>query len=298
MRAMIFAAGKGTRLAPLTDERPKPGVPYCNRPLMCQALDVLVEAGITHVVANTHHLGERLPLLLEGHVPDGMEIQFTHESTLLGTGGGLSNARLLLGDGPIVVINGDIDFRPDLAAVIADHERSGALATMVLAPHPEAHRLGAVELDSRGQVRRLVGRPEHVPEVLEAFMFTGVQVLSPSALRDMPSEGCIIRTAYRKWINGDALVRGAVSAAPFSDLGTLPAYLDGHLRSYDRTTAMHPSALIHPDARLWRTHVGAGAVIGPVALSDCVVWDGVSVSEDATRTVFSHKHRVPVPSAQ
>lgn len=293
MRAMIFAAGKGTRLAPLTDERPKPGVPFCNRPLMCQALELLANAGVTEVVANTHHLGETLPGLLDGHVPEGVDLRFVHEPSLLGTGGGLSNARRLLGEGDVVVINGDIDFRPDIDAIIADHKRSGALATMVLAPHENPHRIGAVEIDAQGRVRRLVGRPER-DETLSAYMFTGVQVLSHKALSDMPENGCIIRSAYRKWIDGDSLVRGVVSKARFSDLGTWPAYLDAHLRAHSNTS-VHPDADVHPEAQLRRTWVGAGAVIGPVTLSDCVVWDGATVSESAERTVFGRSHRVHVP---
>lgn len=289
---MIFAAGKGTRLSPLTDERPKPGVPFCNRPLMCEALDVLAAAGITRVVANTHHLGLELPDLLEGHVPLGMELRFIHETQLLGTGGGLANARSLLGSGAVVVINGDIDFRPDLAAVIADHERSGALATMVLAPHEDAHRLGAVELDSSRRVRRLVGRPDR-DEALDAYMFTGVQVLSQEALSDMPADGCIIRTAYRKWIDDDALIRGFVSPAAFSDLGTLPAYLDGHIRRWTERS-VHASASVDSRAELTRCWVGAGARVGPVTLQDCVVWDGAEADLDAERTVFSRQHRVHV----
>lgn len=294
MHAMIFAAGKGTRLSPLTDERPKPGVPFGNRPLMCQALDLLAKAGVTEVVANTHHLGETLLGLLEGHVPENMNLNFIHEATLLGTGGGLSNARHLLGEGDVVVINGDIDFQPDIEAIIADHKRSGALATMVLAPHKDAHRLGAVEIDSSGRVRRLVGRPER-DEALSAYMFTGVQVLSHEALSDMPEEGCIIRTAYRKWIDGDSLVRGFVSTAPFSDLGTWPAYLAAHLRRYDSETAIHPSAKVHPMAQLDNTWVGAGASIGPCSLKDCVVWDGASVGTSAERTVFGRDASVVVP---
>ncbi|MFT5357225.1 MAG: mannose-1-phosphate guanylyltransferase [Polyangiales bacterium] len=294
MRAMIFAAGKGTRLSPLTDERPKPGVPFCNRPLMCEALDVLARAGITEVVANTHHLGGELPRLMEGHVPAGMELRFVHETKLLGTGGGLANARSLFGDEAVVVINGDIDFQPDLAAAIADHERSGALATMVLAPHPDPHRMGAVELDSAGRVRRLVGRPER-DEELSAYMFTGVQVLSQDALSDMPKEGCIIRHAYRKWIDGDSLVRGFVSSADFSDLGTLPDYLEGHLRRWTETS-VHESASVDSRAELTRCWVGAGARVGPVTLRDCVVWDGAEVDVSAERMVFSREHQVPVGS--
>ncbi|MFK8001165.1 MAG: hypothetical protein AB8H86_16345, partial [Polyangiales bacterium] len=109
-----------------------------------------------------------------------------------------------------------------------------------------------------------------------------------------PEQGCIIRSAYRTWIDDDSFVRGFVSKARFSDLGTWPPYLDAHLQTHD-AAAVHPDAEVHPKAKLERTWVGPGAVVGPVTVSDCVVWDGAEVNEPAERTVFGVSHQVRVP---
>ncbi len=83
MRAMVFGAGLGTRLRPLTDQRPKPGVPVANRPLASLAVAHLASAGARHVVMNTFHLGERLPALMAAHVPAGLRVTYVQEARLL-----------------------------------------------------------------------------------------------------------------------------------------------------------------------------------------------------------------------
>lgn len=289
MRAMVLAAGLGSRLRPLTDERPKPAVPYGLRPLACVALDALAAFGVSEVVMNTHHLGERLPALLEPFVPAGMRVSFVHEPVLLGTGGALANvaSRLVSGDEPVLVLNSDIVFSPDLGAAVALHRRLDAVATMVLRSDPDAARFGAVEVDGAGRVRRLLGEPASAAGPLSVRMFTGVHVLSARAFGDLPASGCIVRRSYRPWVDSGEVVAGVTDESPWRDLGTLPAYLDANVALAGEGALVHESASVHPRASLRGVVVGEGARVGPVRLERVVVWPGASVDVDLSDAIVS-----------
>lgn len=240
MHAMLFAAGLGTRLRPLTHELPKPVVPVANRPLAWFAMDRLARAGVTKIVANVHYLADRAEAQLQAWVPEGVELVVLREDDLLGTGGGLSNARAALFEGlgadePVLVMNGDIVFNADLEAAIEAHRTRGAIATMVLREDADADRHGSIEIDGAdraGFVRRMLGHPEMSPEEapeLRKLMFTGVHVLSQEAFDDLPASGCIVRHSYRKWVDEGRPVVGVLDGNDWRDLGTLESYLHTNL---------------------------------------------------------------------
>jgi mannose-1-phosphate guanylyltransferase len=211
---VVLAAGLGTRLAPLTDRLPKPALPVLNRPLASYALARLAAVGVRSVALNAHHLPDALERALEGHVPEGMSVRFAREIELLGTGGGVRNAaRALAADEVVIVMNGDILFWPDLEGALALHRSLGAIATVVLREDPRAHDLGPLGIDHEGRVRTLLGKPAGV--AAREHMFTGVHVLSVRALSELPERGCIIRTAYRRWIDEGEIVGGFVDASPW-----------------------------------------------------------------------------------
>lgn len=294
MRGMVFAAGFGTRLRPLTERLPKPVVPLLNRPLASYSLERLAAFGIEEVAINTHHLAEAVERELVPHVPEGVRARFVHEPVLLGTGGGLRNA---VDHGDVVVMNGDIFFWPDLEGALALHRELDAVATVVLRPDPRARKLGALEIDSAGRVRRLLGRPERVEAPLRELMFTGVHILSERALRDLPTEGCIIRRAYRQWIDEGETVAGFVDHGEWRDLGTPEEYLRasvqlvrGELRwpGAARGPRVHESAHIGDEVELRDAVVGAGARIDSgVTLEQVVVWPGAHVRESARGAIIA-----------
>lgn len=289
---MVFAAGLGTRLRPLTERLPKPVVPLMNRPLASYSLERLAAAGVTRCAVNTHHLADAVPAELAGHHPDGMEIAFVHEASLLGTGGGLRNGLSALGatDAPILVMNGDIFFWPDLEAAVAHHRAIGAFATMVLRPDPRAHRFGAIEVDSGGRVRRILGTPEGVKTPLKTRMFTGVHVLSPEVVDALPEQGCVIRLGYQRWLAEGRTIGGFVDGAPWRDLGTPAEYLRAHLDLC--SGALRWPTLEPPGGDVV---LGEGATVDPgVALSRVVVWSGTHVTEPASDAILAPHARVAV----
>lgn len=301
MLGVVFAAGLGTRLRPLTEVLPKPAVPLLNRPLASFSLERLAALGIHRVALNTHHLGDAVAREVGRHVPSGMDARFVHEPALLGTGGGLRNALEALGgaDDEIVVMNGDILFWPDLEGALALHRKLDTMATVVLRPDPRARQLGALEIEAEGRVRRMLGKPEHVELSLRELMFTGVHVLSPRAVRDLPKEGCIIRTSYRRWIDDGEVVAGFVDESPWRDLGTPAEYLRA---SVELVRGELPWPSFVPPGRAL---VGEGAVIGEgvtpvdavigadaridagVRLERAIVWPGAHVREDAVDAIVA-----------
>ena len=187
MKAMILAAGFGSRLRPLTDRVPKPLIEVAGKPLIAYPLALVRAAGIREVVVNLHHHGAAIRAALGDGAAYGVSIRYSEEDPILDTGGGILHARHLLGDEPFVVLNSDSIMDLDLRRLIAWHHAHGAIATMVLRADREAARYGFIEIDRDHRVRRFLGRPARVAEPLTALMFAGVHVLEPQVFSYMAS---------------------------------------------------------------------------------------------------------------
>jgi NDP-sugar pyrophosphorylase family protein len=300
---MLLAAGLGTRLQPLTGLRPKPIVPVANKPLAAFAMEHLARNGVTSMVANTHPRPEEVETILKSACPWGVDLRFSREAVLLGTGGGLRKARPLFGDpqAPVLVMNGDTLFAPDLRNALEQHVSRGAVATMILRRVANPARFGAIAIDESGWVRALLGRPA-TTAVAEELMFTGVHILSPEAFDAMPQSGCVIRTAYRGWVDQGTPVLGIVDDSPWADLGTVSEYhrLNLELASGSVTwPGISPrdgcilAAGVPASLRIRRSVVGEGARIGEQATLDrCVVWPGTVVDRSAQDAVLTPEHRI------
>ena len=158
MKAMVLAAGLGTRLRPLTASLPKPLLPLGPHPLLVWNLLLLRQYGIKDVMINLHHLGERIRQALGDGSQWHMRIVYSHEPVLLGTGGGIKRVEEFFQDGPFLVLNGDTVATLDLSQLVAHHHSEGALATMVLRDDPEVERWGVVETDHHDRVLRIHGK--------------------------------------------------------------------------------------------------------------------------------------------
>jgi mannose-1-phosphate guanylyltransferase len=325
-RAMILAAGFGTRLGPLTRLRPKPMLPVCGAPLVRWSVLWLRHHGIREIVINLHHLGEQIEAELgDGRALD-VSIAYSHEEGLiLGTGGGLRQARGLLDDGhgsPIVVVNGKILVELELGAVLARHAKTGAEATMVLRPDPEAERWGSFRCSEDGRIVRMLDlQPAAgaIPSASEPLMFTGVQVLTPRFLDRIPPEGeqCVVRTAYRSLFDEGKGLYGVRTERYWWEHSTQERYLQGIFNVLDGRVdlphaphpviGIHPSATIDPSATVHGpvfigadATVSAGAEVGPhvqlgagvrvepgARLRRCAVWDGAVVTGEHADTVIT-----------
>ena len=210
--AFILAAGLGTRLRPLTLTTPKPLLPVSGVPMLDHVLAHVRAHGHDEVVVNAHWLGGQVVEWARGK--SGVTV-VVEQPEILGTGGGLRNARHLLAE-RFVVINGDILCDVDLTALLA----VDAPAVMALRQQVTPQHTG-VALDGQGVVRGIAGV---VGEADARLHFTGVHALRREVLERVPDGmSCIVRTAYREFIPR-GVVRGVVHHGAWTDIGTLAEY--------------------------------------------------------------------------
>ncbi len=190
MKAMIFAAGLGTRLRPLTDRIPKALVPVAGVPLLQRVLLKLKDVGITDITVNIHHRGQQIIDFLQTHRNFGLDIHISDERTaLLDTGGGILHARRFLdGDEPFLVHNADILTDADLDALIDTHRRNGDEATLLVSPRTTSRYLlfdDSIRL--HGWTHKKTGevRPAGLTGTYRELAFAGIHLLSPSIFRLM-----------------------------------------------------------------------------------------------------------------
>lgn len=217
MRAMILAAGLGTRLRPLTHSIPKALVPVAGRPLIEYALLFLRSQGINEVVINLHHLGEKIRETLGDGGAYGVKVFYSPEDPLLDTGGGIKQAQPLLERETFIVLNCDTILDLNLDAVLDFHHRNRAIATMVLRHDPDAARYGIIETDPHYRVRRFLGIPAEVSDPLLPWMFTGLHIMEPRVFSFMPASPPfgIARETYPQMLLANEPLFGFVHAGPW-----------------------------------------------------------------------------------
>jgi NDP-sugar pyrophosphorylase family protein len=194
MRAMILAAGLGTRLRPLTDLRAKPALPIRGRPVISLLLDFLSRQGICEVLINLHHLPQTIRAAVDADCPRDMKIIWSEESEPLGTGGGIRRASEFLSrDDECVVLAGDMLIDIDLASLLETHRRSRLDATLVLREDERKEAFGAIDIDDEGNVTRVGKRIVHAKQARpktgrseRSGLFTGVRIFSKDVFEGWP----------------------------------------------------------------------------------------------------------------
>jgi len=225
MKAMILAAGLGTRLRPLTNVLPKPLLPIGGTSLILWNLFLLRRHGITEVIINLHYLGHLIEKELGDGSRFGMKLSYSREPVILGTGGGVKQAEPFFNGEPFVVLNGDTLLELDLGTVVRFHEQRKALATMVLREDPDADRWGAVEINPQQCVVRIVGRGLSEGGQTAKRMFAGVHVMHPQLLKDVPTgQASSIIDAYVNAIQRGEVIMGYRMDGYWSDVGTPERY--------------------------------------------------------------------------
>ncbi len=186
MKAVVLAAGKGSRLGPLTATVPKPMLPVAGRPLIGHLLDLLARSGVQDIFMNLHHH----PDALTRYCGDGsrwdVRIRYAVETRLLGTAGAVRNFAPYLGEAPFFVVYGDNYFlNCDLASLRTFHDEHQGLATIALFEKAEVTGSGVAQVDADGRVVRFVEKP--LPAQAPSRLVNGgLYVLSPDILPRLP----------------------------------------------------------------------------------------------------------------
>ncbi|HEX7175949.1 MAG TPA: NDP-sugar synthase [Pyrinomonadaceae bacterium] len=285
MRAMILAAGYGTRLWPLTIDRAKPALPFMGRPLVGYVAEYLARHGAREVVVNLHHRPESVRASLGDGTRFGVRLHYVEEHDILGTSGALDNARALLEGDTFVVINGKLATDIDLGAALETHRRTNALATLVLRQNPKRERFSTVETKD-GMVMGFgpapkpasasdnvfdnggAGEIETVEDV--PLMFTGIQILEPRIFDFIPRGVFSHSTTdvYPKAIEQGERIAAHVAPGMWYELSTIQRYLDISVELMGR------------EGR--DVEIGEGSVVAAgAAVRESVLWEGVRVEEGA-----------------
>lgn len=231
MKAMILAAGFGTRLRPLTETVPKPLLPVGKHPMILWNLLLLRAHGIQDVMINLHYLGQMIRNALGDGSRWNMRIHYSQETEILGTGGALKAVEPFFNGQPLLIMNGDTVIDLDIGELIRCHAGNQGRATLVLREDPDVQQWGVVECDERGQIFRINGKGRNnqgdqasAPRTVRR-MFAGVHILDPVLLRDEPSgvPFSIIDT-YTKAMAAGCPIFGYLHSGFWSDVDTLERY--------------------------------------------------------------------------
>lgn len=186
MKAMIFAAGLGTRLKPLTDNLPKALIPIAGKPLLEYIILKLKAAGYDEIIVNIHHFADQIIEFLKVNNNFGIRIEVSDErDLLLDTGGGIKKAAWFFDDGkPFLVHNVDILSKVDLSALYHQHLRTNSLATLVVCKRNTfRYLLFDDDLRLKGWVNEKTGetKPAQLKKIdcYNKLAFSGIQILSP-----------------------------------------------------------------------------------------------------------------------
>lgn len=289
MKAMILAAGFGTRLWPLTIERTKPAIPFLNRPLIAYTIEYLKQFGITDIIINLHHEPESVRDQIGDGAEYGVKIHYSlEEPEILGTSGALDKVRDLLADETFLVVNGKIITNLDLGAALRTHREKEAIATLVLKQNPHREKFSEIKVDANGCYQGYGGFPLTPGTQHPApLMFVGIHILEPKIFEYIPRAvfSDSIRDVYPAAIAAGEKIATHTGAGDWYELSTLARYLEislafmrreGLAYTADHGCEIDPTAQV-TDSILWRNvQVAAGACV-----RQCVLADGVRIPADA-----------------
>ncbi len=304
MKAMLLAAGFGTRLRPVTHTLPKPLVPICNRPLIGWAVEAFLRAGVRELIVNLHHLPAPIEQFLTARYGGEATFHFSHEPEILGTGGGVRKVRPLLEhEDDFFLVNADTIQFPRYDALRDARRGHNALAALTLRHPPEGDRFTAVYLDG-GRVTGF-GRGTGEP-----LMFSGSHCISSRIFRYLPDKDFsgIVDECYQPAIDGGAEeVAGVVDDGVWFDIGTPEralaasrALLEMTLRgevdlvpesAIRSTSVVDRTATIRGEVQ--RSSIGARSIIDGT-VRDSAVWDRCRIGAGVTLDTCIVAHGVTI----
>ncbi|MCB9557104.1 MAG: NDP-sugar synthase [Deltaproteobacteria bacterium] len=273
MHALLLAAGFGSRLKALSEQRPKPLLPVCNQPLIRWGLAWLAEHGQVQATINLHHMAEMFVEEL-GEQAEGVALSYAFErEQILGTGGGVKQMAAQLDRDRLLIANAKLVSEVDLGRLLERHIASGAVATMVVRPTTSAAWRSIGVDASSGMIARLVEVTAPNRRSSSEYMFSGIHIVEPELVDLIPAgPQCIIRTAYQELLRRGAPIAAFIDEGYFAENSTAERYLRTNLELTSATFALNrrlpgPQSGVHPTAEVASTaRVSAAALIGPQAI--------------------------------
>jgi Nucleoside-diphosphate-sugar pyrophosphorylase involved in lipopolysaccharide biosynthesis/translation initiation factor 2B, gamma/epsilon subunits (eIF-2Bgamma/eIF-2Bepsilon) len=225
MKAVIMAGGEGSRLRPLTINRPKPMVPLVDRVVMHHIIELLKLHNITDIVVTVQYLANNIQDYFGDGSSYGVNISYSLEETPLGTAGSVKHAQHMLQE-PFIIISGDALTDFNLTEIIEFHKNNKALATLTLKRVPNPLDYGVIITDERGHVRQFLEKPSW-GEVFSDTVNTGIYVLEPEVL-DMIPAGRVVdwsKDVFPRMLRNEDPLFGYVAEGYWTDVGTIEEYM-------------------------------------------------------------------------
>ncbi|MCD6310170.1 MAG: NDP-sugar synthase [Candidatus Eremiobacteraeota bacterium] len=314
MKAMILAAGGGTRLQPLTFTLPKPLVPVLNRPVMEHILKHLIKCGIDEFIVNLNYMPDTITDYFGNGDKWNTKITYSLEETPMGTAGGVKKAGEFLKSDTFLVIGGDDLTDIDITEVVKFHREKGAIATIALYPVENPSLFGIVKTDEHGRIQMFQEKPD-LDKAVSNLANTGIYIFEPEILDLIPDGeiydfGCQLfpRLQEEGYPFFGCLVEGY-----WRDIGNLEDYrisqfdaLEGKVNVdkpgnemitgvwIGNDSYIHPDSIINPPVLIGNnclvepdTTIGDNVVLGNnciieknSSIKKSLVWNGVIIKEN------------------
>jgi len=305
VKAMVLAAGFGTRLHPLTRVLPKPMFPVLGRPLLSHTFDLLRSANISEAAVNIHHLPNCIIDYFKIEKPPFLNLHFSHEEKILGTAGGIKKMQSFLEDGPFILINSDIITDINLNLVINFHKKKNSKLTLVVRQNNSLEQYNPIEICEDGRITHFIGASSmNLPNNTTRVMFTGIQIIEPEIFDRIPPNQFYGTTedVFPQMVEDGVPIYGYLYDGYWKDMGSRESYLQANADALDRKVQLKgisshepsgplilPPALIGRNCRIAEdSQIGPHTVIGPnciikngATIENSVFWAGVTVGASA-----------------
>ncbi len=229
-KAMVLAAGLGTRLRPLTDLISKPMAPIVNRPVMEHIIRLLAKHKFTSIVCNLHWYPDEIKNYFGDGSKWGVDIVYSYEKELLGTAGGVKNVEDFFGDSTFLVISGDALTDIDLTRAVESHKQKTGIATIILTEVEDTSRYGAVLLDNNKRVKGFQEKP--LSGVAESNLAnSGIYIFESGVFDYLPPKGTFYdfgENLFPDLLNRDVPYYGYSHNQYWNDVGSLDEYQQGN----------------------------------------------------------------------
>jgi mannose-1-phosphate guanylyltransferase len=306
MKACIMCGGEGTRLRPLTFDRPKPVIPITNRPSLVHLIEHLSKEGFNDIIITVGYMAEKIEENLGNGSMFGVHIDYVYEEDRLGTAGSVKNAEEYLGDEPFIVVGGDHVMNLDLRNMWRFHESNNAMVTIGLLSIDDPREFGIADMDVNNRISRFLEKPGP-GEIFSNLASTGIYMCQSEILNWIPKgkKFDFAKDLFPAFLENNIVIRGFLVRGQWSDVGTPQAYrqaqrwmletmpgtsIEGHfnaknariigpLKISNNVVIGSNSAVVGPVVLGDNTTIGNNVLIGPYTTiaSNCVVKNGCRI---------------------
>ena len=305
MKALILAAGFGTRLQPLTNELPKPLFPVLNQPILEHILHFLSSQGIKEIAINLHHRPEKIIDYFGNGKDFGVALHYSKEEEILGTAGGIKKLQSFFQDETFLVINSDVFADINLNNVLKFHKEKKSKLTLVVRQDPNMEKYKSIQRVEEGRIVHFLGTGIKNSDPVTQVMFTGIQIMEPDIFYRIPKDEFCGTTedVFPGMIQDELPVYGFLHNGYWIDMGTRETYIQAQVDALDGKLSLKTFSSRNPEGLLVVPPVYIGknceisqdAQLGPYAVlgdgcrirsgavvENSILWTGVTAGNNCS----------------